>query len=219
MRIIMVIVVFIGFSFVATVSMTRPTISVEVSTTIEELRNLATYIEAKSVLKVKKRILDAVEALGTEKVGFLKEVNRLSKKLGVDPSLLLIKFYIESGIRPWKKNDDSGASGIFQLMPKNMPDGMTSRQFRALTATQQLQHYEVYITPYIPYLKDKTGKIPIENLYILNLYPAAIVEGKHVLFARPSLAYKQNKGLDRDFDGDVDRTDIRRVINSHLEKK
>jgi hypothetical protein len=218
MSVIKVLFVFMCFSFITVVSLTRPLISIELSANMEELINIADYTEARSVLKVKKKILTAVDDLGKEKVTFLKEVNRIAKELGVDPSLLLIKFYIESKIKPWERNKQSGASGIFQLMPANMPKGMTAKQFRTLTATEQLKHYEAYILPLKKYLRNKDGKIEIENLYVGNLCPAALVEGRETLYSAPSQAYLQNKGLDCNRDGKITRKDLRKVINSYIEK-
>lgn len=208
---------FILTTLIASMVLVRPMVSADVNISItsmlEDIEN--TVVKQEVLYNVKKKILAAVNKL-PDKEPFLKEINAIGKDLGVQPSLLLVKFYIESRIDPTQRNEDTNASGIFQLMPIGMPDGMTPSQFRKLTATQQLKYYREYITPYKKHLKDAE----IEDLYLLGLYPKAVVSNPkpEIIFQSPSKFYTQNNGLDYNKDGKITRRDIRRTIVQYLEE-
>lgn len=212
--IVRTVVLVLGTSIAMGIAATKPIIYVDLSTTkIDEAVKAIELNEVKrtTILKVSHKIVASVNQL-PDKNEFLSEVNKIARELGVDPALLLIKFYIESKIDPTEKNKDSGASGIFQLMPENMPANMTPKEFRKLTATQQLKYYREYIKPYKRFLK----KAKIEDLYLLNLYPAAVKKKSEVIFRYPDQKYIQNMGLDLNKDGKITRKDIRKRIESLL---
>ncbi|HMT02440.1 MAG TPA: hypothetical protein PKD00_03905 [Burkholderiales bacterium] len=216
-KLVKVLTVFLVTTILVSAMITRPIIIGEISISSINLmekvvEELETHEMTKAVAyKVNDKVRARLNAL-PDKANFIKEVNVIAKELGVRPELLVIKFYIESKIDPGIANKNTNASGIFQLMPRNMPKGTTAKEFRDLTATEQLKHYRDYILPYKKYIKN------IEDLYVANLCPAALIKGHQVLYKYPSKEYIQNKGLDMDKNGDISRKDIRRVINSYLEK-
>ena len=206
--------VFAVITIVSVMFVTTPMISADVSISVASmLDDIKTTVVKQEVLyNVKKDIIEAVNKL-PDKESFLVELNTIANELGVDPSLILIKFFIESKIDPTIQNEDTGAAGIFQIMWFNLPPGMTLKQFTELSATEQLHWYRKYITPYKRYLKNAE----IEDLYLLGLYPAKVKNPTEIIFVSPSEKYKQNKGLDYNKDGKITRTDIRRKIIGWLE--
>ena len=208
-----ILIVFSAFSIIALIGSTKPTVtgsfSISISSIIDDIEK--TSIKQEVLTGVNNKITNAVNKLA-DKEEFITETRKIAAELGVDPNLLLAKFYVESRIDPTKKNKDTGASGIFQIMWFNLPDGMTLVKFRQLSATEQLKHYRTYILPYKKYIKE------IEDLYVANICPAALIEGRKILYKYPSKEYTQNDGLDVNKDGKITRQDIRKVILRYLTK-
>jgi len=209
-----ILLVFLVMTITLGIALTRPVVSADVNISVasmlDDINN--TVVKQEILYKVKKDIITAVNKL-PDKESFLKELNSIANDIGVDPSLILIKFYIESGIDPTQRNRDTDASGIFQLMWFNLPKGMTPKEFSMLSATEQLKYYRKYITPYKKYLKNAE----IEDLYLLGLYPAKVINKTEIIFVYPSENYIQNRGLDTNKDGKITRRDIRRKITNYLE--
>lgn len=233
MKILKVFSVFMLGSFIMVMSFTRPTISIELSKYIEELDNIALEIKevSEATLKLKNNVRKELDKLGKEKPLFLKEVNKIAKDLQVDPAVLLVMFYIESRFDAGIQNDDTNATGIFQLMPRYMPEGMTPARFKNLTATEQLDYYYKMVKPLhtsghllhkVELVKGKaivtkTKTIPIENMYIANFYPKTLVDRSYVIARKGGNVYSNNKGLDVNKDDVIDRGDIRAKILKYLE--
>lgn len=210
-----VTLVFLFSSILIIMSAKEPVVLIDVNyELISELTKLSEDLTYKKevVAKVKARVSNRVELL-PDKKEFLREIKVLSEELNVPPSLLLIKFYIESRIKPTEKNSKSGASGIYQAMWFTLPKGMTTAKFRTLSATEQLKYYRQYITPYKSYIRPGH----IEDLYVANICPAALINKQEVLYKRPSKEYNQNTGLDINKDGKITRKDIRKIIESYLQ--
>ena len=211
------VIVVLGSSVMISVAATKPVVYIDFTTIVTtELAANAVINEAKkrTVMRVLKKIVQEVNAL-PDKDTFLIEVNKLAKELKVDPALLLVKFHIESRINPKAKNPDTKASGIFQAMKGALPPGMTLTELRKLSATEQLDYYAYYIKPYAKYIREGH----IEDLYVANLCPRALIKGHQVLYRKGTPEYEGNKGLDIDKDGRITRKDIRRVIESYLEEE
>jgi len=134
----------------------------------------------------------------------------VARRIGVPPSDLMACMAWESGetFSPSIRNGaGSGATGLIQFMPQTAASlGTTTDKLAAMTAVQQLVYVERYFKPWRGKLRD------LGDLYMAILWPAGI--GKpmdHILFRRddphrPKL-YLQNKGLDIDRDGDVDKAE------------
>jgi hypothetical protein len=206
------ILIFVLTSTIIMMATTKPTITLDIS--YEQFAAItATDLPYKkeTLKKVKKEIVDKVNAL-PDKDSFMKEVEAIAEDLGISPAQMLIKFYIESKINPNAKNPVSSASGIYQAMQMTLPKGMTTEQFRKLSATEQLKYYRGYISNYAKYIRPGH----VEDLYVANICPRALIKNQEVLYSSPSKEYKQNKVLDVNKDGKITRTDIRKIILSWL---
>jgi len=216
-----VIVIFLCFSFVTVVSLTRPLSSVNFTITVADLYKTLNDASDTTLRRVANEIVEALHKLPDEEK-FIKEASSIAQELDMPVHNLFVKFYIESGIDPSRQNKGTKATGIYQLMKFNMRDGMTPEKFKKLSATQQLKYYREYIIPYKKYLK---GKGAVE-LYVANLCPKALVKGHYVLYKkdRDVQEYKGNQVLDIRVartgkpgkDGIIDRGDIQAVVNRYL---
>jgi len=129
---------------------------------------------------------------------FIKEVQKLSKEVGVAPSQLLSMYQAESGINPASK-PESGATGIFQLMynpnnPKDTRYGLTREQFAALSRSDQVKIHRRF-------LKDagiKPGGLQgFENVTMANIATGSVGKSPDTpLYKSGSVAYEKNKQID-----------------------
>lgn len=132
-------------------------------------------------------------------------------ELGI-PRLLdyLMVANAESGILARARNPATNASGLFQLMPANMPAlGWTRghEAFRALTATEQLPYFRRYFSPHRGKMLTAVG------VYVATFLPAFVAhagEADYVLVARRGLpdqhlgwAYEANAVFDANNDGRI----------------
>jgi hypothetical protein len=129
---------------------------------------------------------------------FIKEVQKLSKEVGVAPSQLLSMYQAESGINPASK-PESGATGIFQLMynpnnPKDTRYGLTREQFAALSRSDQVKIHRRF-------LKDagiKPGGLQgFENVTMANIATGSVGKSPDTpLYKSGSVEYEKNKKID-----------------------
>ena len=82
--------------------------------------------------------------------GFFIELRAMCARLGCDPFDMLRVMCAESSVSASAENAASGASGLIQLMPFNLPSvgwTGTSQAFRQLSAEAQLPYVERYFEP------------------------------------------------------------------------
>ena len=136
---------------------------------------------------------------------FRARVITIAHRLSLDPSNLMAIMAFETGraFSATTVNRRSGATGLIQFMPSTAKAlGTTTARLAGMTEMQQLDYVERYLRPYAGRMTD------LASAYMAVLWPAAV--GKplsHVLFASPSLAYEQNRGLDADKDGKITKAE------------
>ena len=126
----------------------------------------------------------------------------ISQRLEISPDFLMSCMAFESGetFSPIVRNAaGSGAVGLIQFMPKTAKSLNTStHSLIKMSPETQLDYVELYFKPYAGRLHS------IEDIYMTILYPKAIGKvPEYVLFRSGTVAFGQNKGLDRDKDGKV----------------
>lgn len=133
---------------------------------------------------------------------FKQKALSIAETLAMPVDFLVSAMAFESGesFSPSVKNAaGSGAVGLIQFMPSTAAAlGTTTEGLAAMSAEQQLDYVQKYFTP-------KSGRLQsLEDVYMAILYPVAIGRAPGTaLFAKGSVAYKQNKGLDANSDGKV----------------
>jgi hypothetical protein len=107
------------------------------------------------------------------------------------------------------------AMGWIQFVAKTLRGfGKSFVGLSMMTKDQQAQLVIRYLAPH-------QGRLDsLEELYMAILWPSAIGQNDdYVLFRGPdSRAYRQNRGLDRDRDGAVDRAEVCRTIRQWRER-
>ena len=133
---------------------------------------------------------------------FQEKVKWIAARLGVDPNYLMAVMAFESDktFRPDIRNyAGSSGTGLIQFMDFTARGlDTTTAKLAAMTAEQQLDYVERYFKPYTGRLKT------LEDTYMAVLWPRAVGKPSgYVLFKKPTLAYRQNRGLDRNGDGNI----------------
>jgi hypothetical protein len=147
---------------------------------------------------------------------FKDKVIRVARNLGMDADNLMACMAFESGgtFSPSIKNAaGSGAVGLIQFMPSTAKAlGTTTASLAAMSAEDQLDYVEKFLTPYRNRLKT------LEDVYMAILWPAAIGKANsYVLFTKPDKTYTQNQGLDLNKDGKVTKSEAATAVrNSYL---
>ncbi|MBU0457713.1 MAG: lytic transglycosylase domain-containing protein [Nanoarchaeota archaeon] len=135
--------------------------------------------------------------------GFIEKENKVANELGIDPNYLLAVIYFETGgtFSPSQKNAaGSGATGLIQFMPNTaIALGTTTEELAKMSQVEQMDYVKKYFQTV------GAGRLSsLSDVYMAVLYPKAIGESEdYVLFKSPTTAYKQNKGLDTDKDGQI----------------
>jgi len=145
---------------------------------------------------------------------FRRKVVAVAHRLGLDPSTLMAVMAFETGRRfhPATRNQRSGATGLIQFMPRTAEAlGTSTRALAAMSELRQLDFVERYLKPYAGKMTD------LPSAYMAVLWPAAVRKPlSHVLFAAPTAAYEQNKGLDADKDGKVTKAEAAAKVQRML---
>lgn len=145
---------------------------------------------------------------------FRRKTVAIAHRLGLDPSTLMAVMAFETGRRfhPATLNRRSGATGLIQFMPKTAEAlGTSKRALAAMSELRQLDFVERYLKPYAGRMTD------LPSAYMAVLWPAAVRKPlSHVLFATPTAAYEQNKGLDADKDGKVTKAEAAAKVQRML---
>lgn len=145
---------------------------------------------------------------------FEEKVRRVAVQLDVPPEWLMSVMYMESRFNPAVSNyRGSGAVGLIQFMVpavkelnKRMGTKYYMRDIKQMSANRQLD----LVYSYLQMVQERYGEFnSLTDLYLGILYPRAMGKAYcHELFAHPSRAYRQNKGLDENRDGKVTVSDI-----------
>ena len=117
-----------------------------------------------------------------------------------------------------KNSAGSGAVGLIQFMPQTaIALDTTTENLAKMSAVAQLDYVREYFLPY-------KGKLStLADVYMVILWPAAI--GKpdaYVLFSKADTKhpkrYLQNKGLDKNHDGAVSKSEAASAVQAKLKK-
>lgn len=153
-----------------------------------------------------------------KKVGaaFKKKILLISGNLGCDPSHLMAAMAFETGetFSPSIQNPKSKATGLIQFMPNTaMALGTTIGALKAMSAVQQLDYVEKYLSPY------KNKMLSLSDVYMTILWPKGVGKPEsYILFKHPSKAYVQNKGLDVNKDLVVTKGEAAAKVQQKLSK-
>lgn len=151
---------------------------------------------------------------------FIVKVTEIVQRLGMRPECVndvMACMAWESGetFSPSVVNRaGSGATGLIQFMPKTAIGlGTTTAELAKMSAVEQLEYVYKYFKPYVGRLNN------LGDLYMAILWPSAV--GKpddYVLFRDPTVAYRQNAGIDINKDGLVTRGECLVKVNGMLER-
>lgn len=149
--------------------------------------------------------------------GFKRKVIEIANRLEMEPDHLMAIMAFETGrsFNPAIVNRaGSGATGLIQFMPATARDlGTTTAALARMSAIDQLDYVERYMAPYRGRIGD------IQSAYMAVLYPRAIGKPSgHVLFRKGSRAYKLNRGLDRNGDGQITKEEAAARVVALLEE-
>lgn len=138
------------------------------------------------------------------------------ERLQANPDFLMAAMAFETGctFSPKALNAQSNATGLIQFMPRTAQNlGTTTEQLSRMSAEDQLVFVEQYLADYKGRLET------IEDTYMAILYPKAIGRSNDfVLFARGTVAYEQNAGLDQNRDGKVTKAEAAAKVRDRLEQ-
>ncbi len=155
-------------------------------------------------------LLDKAGVYVTDLKSFEQKVKEVSTRLEIHPEWLMSVMYSESRFDAGALNlKGSGAVGLIQFMPATSAEmNTTSEKLRQMSHNEQLE----YVYHYLSGIKTKYGKFDsLTKLYLAILYPKALNgDYCYTLYAKPTIAFKQNAGLDEDKDGRVTVSDIDR---------
>lgn len=119
---------------------------------------------------------------------------------------------------PYIKNPYTDAVGIIQFMPKTLQAmGYNTNQVEKMSVSEQLQLTSKYLKPYHSKLLFTNDWL---DFYLAVLYPKLIGKPDSDYFAKDANTkiYLQNKGLDFDKDGDIQKSDIRNFFQNKIDK-
>ncbi|MEM6343439.1 MAG: transglycosylase SLT domain-containing protein [Bacteroidota bacterium] len=141
---------------------------------------------------------------------FEAKVRDVSQMLEIPPEWLMAVMYAESAFDPGVANHQgSGAVGLIQFMPATAESlQVSAERLKRMEAVQQLE----YVYLYLQQIRERFGEFDsLTDLYLSILYPKARKQDYcYTLYAKPTIAYRQNSILDEDKDGRVTITDVDR---------
>ena len=142
-------------------------------------------------------------------------VIEIAGRLAIDPNHLMAIIAFETGrsFDPSTVNRaGSGATGLIQFMPATARGlGTTTATLARMSAIEQLTYVEKYLRPYAGRMTD------LPSAYMAVLYPRAVSKSPdHVLFRKGSVAYKLNRGLDANGNGQVTKAEAAAKVEAVL---
>lgn len=113
-----------------------------------------------------------------------------------------------------KNGAGSGATGLIQFMPSTARDlGTTTEALAKMSAVEQLAFVQRYFRPYASRIKS------LSDMYMAILMPKFIGASEDAaLFTSPTIAYKQNAGLDVNKNGVVTKAEASSKVKAKLIK-
>lgn len=146
---------------------------------------------------------------------FRRKVIAIAGRLAMDPNHLMAIMAFETGrsFDPSETNHaGSGATGLIQFMPATARAmGTSTASLSQMSAIDQLDYVEAYLAPYTGRMKD------LPSAYMAVLYPRAVDKAPgYVLFRKGSKAYKLNRGLDLNGDGQVTKAEASAKVAAML---
>jgi uncharacterized protein (DUF2345 family) len=154
----------------------------------------------------------------TKDLAFYEKVKVVANELNCSHIDLLCCMAFETGrtFNPALRNS-IGATGLIQFIrPTAIALGTTTDQLATLTRVEQMDWVLKYFKRG-PIGRLKLTRVTLEDLYMAILWPAAV--GKpddYVLFSKPSLAYQQNNGLDKNSDGNITKAEAAQKVRDQL---
>lgn len=150
---------------------------------------------------------------------FLSAVEELSSKYEIDPSVMLAVMDFETGgsFNPAQKNAaGSSGTGLIQFMAKTARGlGTSVAELSQMDRLEQMQYVEKYFDQFANKIKGGSA----EDVYMAVLFPKAIDKpDDYVLFREGTLAYRQNRGLDKTGDGTVTKKEAAAKVVSLVGK-
>ncbi|MCB0836584.1 MAG: transglycosylase SLT domain-containing protein [Bacteroidetes bacterium] len=143
---------------------------------------------------------------------FERKVKDIARMLEIAPEWLMAVMYAESKFDPSVLNyKGSGAVGLIQFMPATaMEMDVSVERLKRMSANQQLE----YVYLYLETVRSRYGQFSsLTDLYLAILFPKAIGQDYcYTLYAKPSVSYQQNSGLDENKDGRVTISDVDRRL-------
>lgn len=105
----------------------------------------------------------------SDKAAFVKKVNEVSDRLGINPQWLMGVMWKESKISSSIQNPISNATGLIQFMPKTADRlGISVDELKVMDPIRQLDFVEKYYKPY-------KGKIKsFVDMYLATFMPIAL---------------------------------------------
>src|SRR4029453_18781382 len=145
---------------------------------------------------------------------FKQKVREISGRLGCNPNHLMAVMAFETGrtFSPKGKNPSSSATGLIQFMADTAVGlGTTTAKLARMTAVKQLDLVEKYLQPHAGAMKT------VSDIYMAVLHPVSVgkPEGA-VLFKKGSKAYKVNRGLDINKDGNITKKEAAAKVVEQL---
>src|SRR3989338_2559649 len=136
---------------------------------------------------------------------FLVKVENVARELGINPIHLMAVMRFESAgtFDPAKQNPTTKATGLIQFLDKSAAAvGTTKDELKQMTQVQQMDFVQKYFQQFT--LRPNN----LGDVAMAVIWPKAIGKSdSYVLFSEGSGAYSANKKLDRDDDGDVERSE------------
>lgn len=143
---------------------------------------------------------------------FKKKLEKVAGALGVKSHDLMAIFKQESGVNPQARNP-SGATGLIQFMPDTARRlGTTTDDLYKMDGVQQLDYVYKY------FKMTGVGNGTLGDLYMAVFMPKyvgyddATVLGKAGAPGFSGKVYAQNKGLDRNRDGEITVADVKQSV-------
>ncbi len=155
-------------------------------------------------------LLEEASVYVSDVMGFEQKVREVGQSLNVPAEWLMAIMYSESKFDASVSNfKGSGATGLIQWMPVSAKEmGITLSQLKNLNHIDQLD----YVHQYLQTVRERYGEFDsLTDLYLAVLFPKALDQDYcYTLYAKPSVTYTQNSGLDENKDGRVTVSDIDR---------
>lgn len=146
-----------------------------------------------------------LEAIALKKHGpeFVQKVKEMSARLGVRPEWMLAVMQNESGMDPWRKNSNGGATGLIQFMPATAKAlGTTTDALAKMSATEQLSYVEKYYSSFKGRMKSGS------DMYLATFWPAAVGKGDDYKIGGATVA-KATPAFDLNKDGQITAGEFR----------